>query len=67
MTEIKLNGRRRHDHAAGGGETEASMKKAKARAITFRAAYAQQDFVARWSGAMWILALIYLLAAYIGH
>jgi hypothetical protein len=40
------------------------MRNMFARAVASRAAHAQQEFVALWSTAMWILALIYLLANY---
>jgi hypothetical protein len=43
---------------------EGVMKKFISRTAPPRSAYWQEDFAARWSTAMWILAAVYLLATF---
>jgi hypothetical protein len=40
------------------------MKQAHPRAIARRERLSQHEFVALWSTAMWLLALVYLLATF---
>jgi hypothetical protein len=52
----------RHDD--GVPQWRFAMTQARPRAVDRRASLGQHEFVALWSTAMWLLALVYLLATF---
>jgi hypothetical protein len=49
---------------AASSRQEAFMRKSVSRVATARAAHSHENFVALWSTALWVLALVYLLTTF---